>query len=426
MLSYRQNTLSTLVALAALCLTACGSDKSVHSPPLLEADRAVVWFDTVDGVPKSDARITIANVGGSVTPTMTTEVHGDVGQIRITNDECGQHAIGPGGRCTVTVTLQGELPGDYGGQLVVALPESNPVEVELHGKVTPAALQLTATSADADVATDAGGRIDVTLKNAGGATSGPVALTVDGGAHLGPWCMGKRLAGGEECFVAILYSAPPNAPATALVNITASADPGGTDGLPLAFHNLPLEVSGYYEIMLTGAKADGTMYVSHHAPQPITWTKAEIVMDGLGNACHITRDWCTGTTRPPGSSCPIEVQCSAGTPGFNPGSLLLSDDHGTIGKGQITVFGAAAVVRVDYTGSGQGEVKGGSEVSVGGSKSASFGISGAGSFQMTATAKPGSVFAGWTGACAGTSPTCTLSLHSGDVDAAEARFEPAQ
>lgn len=417
-----------LVAAAALATAACSVDNpNLEGESLLQTDRPTVWFDTSAAVPAS-AQVTITNVGPKPALTLVTQVHGDIDEIDIAEDDCSGHTLAPRARCTVTLALHSDVAGTFDGQLVVA-PAGDPgVEVEVHGKVPPAALRLTLpVSSSIDVTPGGSGTIVLVLANAGGARSGPIALTADAGVSVSAPCLGGSLAGGEDCQVTARFQAPTSlGPVSATV--TASADPGGSQTVPLPFEVVPaaLDVSGYYQVVLTGESAKASVLVHNQGPTSARWTSARVLMDVPANngACAIVDDPCKGMALAPDQTCQIWLQCTARGLGFNTGHLVLSDDHArTVGQGAVTVFGSVAIVRVTYAGAGHGEVRGPSGGFLGDSMTATFGLLDAQPLTITATPEMGSTFSGWSGACSGTAPTCTVTPIASSIVTAQARFD---
>jgi hypothetical protein len=414
-------------ALAASCRSKDDDAPVVAGVPELQVDLPSVWFDTVDSASKP-VLVSFTNVGNGPISALATAIHGDVDQFSISTDSCARHALPPHQSCTVGVALNSDRPGSYDGELLVTPSGLPSISVDLHGKVTPALLELVASPSTADVVQGASAKLTLTLRNTGGATSGPVTLSVDAGLSLTAACQGQTLAGGEKCSVYVLYQAPATGYPVVSPTVVASADPGGRQTAPLTIYVVqPVVLSAFYDILLTGHSGDESLYVDNFLDQPVTWTQTIFTWDAGANdgACQTISDPCTNVALPANGYCSIKQRCTARSSGANGGSVAISNATGTVAKSNFSVFGADAIVRASYIGTGEGEVDAAAPASSVGATGTVFGFVGLAPLAVTLTAIPktGSVFVGWTGACTGAATSCTLSLALASDTAVQARFE---
>lgn len=417
--------LSSLVV-AAFTLAACSADNpDIAGGSVLQPDLSTVWFDVSAGRP-APASVTIRNVGSKRSSSLSTTLHGDIEALAIAQDDCVGRSLPPNTACEIQLTLQSDVAGTYEGQLVIAQAGAAGVEVELRGKVPLAALRLTAPSPRTEVAVGEIGAIPLVIENVGGGKSGPLELTADGGLTVTSPCLGISLASGQKCEFAAQLRAP-GAPTTIAGVVTATADPGGTQTVPLVFDVIPayLDVYGSYQVLLTGSTGKDVLSVYNPTSSPVMWTDAAVVMDTPANddACVISADPCTGKALDPGATCEIGIQCTPHSVGRITGRLELRDANGLRAKGSITVFGAVAMIRVTYAGAGRGAVEGPAGGYESDENAATFGLVDANAFTITAKPKAGSRFSGWSGACSGTATTCTVTPVMSSVVTAEARFD---
>jgi List-Bact-rpt repeat protein len=417
--------LSGLACLLAASGPGCDDgDGGDNNVPRLQADWQTVWFDTVRGRPQSEPLIVkVTNDGLGTTRTLETGLVGDVDAFRIADDKCAGRLLSPRASCTIALVLSAGEVGPFDGALRVWSSATlgqpgTQIELPLRGKMANAELRVTADqpSKDAFGSTTA---FAITVENAGGLPSGPVALSATGPFELrDDTCTGRRLGGGAICTLTATYTVPAD-PTSGSVSalINAEAEPGGAASTTVMV-NVPaggalIVPAVDFGAVPTATSSVKTVPVRNPSNRAVTITGASVV-NALPDFSDvvITRDGCAGVTLMPQGSCEIDVRLVESYRLEPPiyATLTVQDNGFLLGSGLVRGTRVRAHfnldVLLDEASTGTGTVS----LSDSNVYPLPLYFVGANGTTETLRAVPdaGSVFLGWSGACNGTAD-CVLT-----------------
>ena len=400
-------------ALVLLALVGC--TRELQQPPMLVADDSQAVFDTVENAPGSERVFTFTNTGTQPTAPLALQLTGDVDAFHIVGDECSGAVLKPNLRCSVNVQLRSDQPGSFQGELHVA-GAFVAASVVLLGKVTPAQLVLTpVTTTDTEVQQGGKVALELTVANAGGATTGALRVMsqslpfdVGGDCDLAP------LVGGASCTIKLTKTVSHLAAigrSSGVLEVIAA--PGGDETLTTSLNITPSGSLYAEDATWTGiptlTPVVRTVTVSNAQltnSGPIT---IALVDPTASSAFTIKTDNCSNHSLGAGQSCTVDLGVVLDDVGVRTAKLTASAASLKPAVATLSVTGVRAhwALIVKITGNGTGRVMEGMNVIQSGS---TFLVPNghAMSWQLTAVADNGSTFAGWNGPppCIGTG-ACT-------------------
>lgn len=390
------------------------------APGALQLSPATATFDPLSPDTVSpDATFTATNTGGAPTGKITAALSGsDASQFAIASDSCTGTSLAPRATCTIKLRFAPRSPGSKVASLTVASAAAGTGIATLGGHaLQPATIALAPASNDfGPVVTGGVSATTVfTARNTGELPTSALATGLTGAADQyqlsDDACNGKALAAGASCTVTVAFAPTANDMQAAQLALTASeasatAALAGTGIPPAALAFTP--ASNNFGTVDVGSTSSATFTLTNGGGQ----TSSAIATSLLGtNATEmsITSDGCAGRTLAPGASCSVAVTFAPTS--FGPKSATL---QAAAGVGGTTVASLSGTGRDKVTltvatngGTGTGTVTcdmtacdtqyyRGTQIT------------------LTATPDPNMQFSRWTGACSGTSPSCTVTL-AGDT-----------
>lgn len=422
-----------LACLLAAAGPGCGDDDdgAPAGGPRLRAEWPTVWFDSVRGRAESEPlSVRVTNDGTGDAPTLVTNLVGDVGAFRIVNDGCAGRTLSPLRTCSITLAFGATEVGPFEGALRVwsAAALGQPglqLELPLWGKMANAELRATADQPSKDVGLGASAAFTITVENAGGLPSGPIALGDAGPFALSGGCEGRRLAGGETCTVTATYDAPaggPIGPVGARINV--EAEPGGAAGVDVVANVIDADALSVPDVdfgaVATGTSVVKTVTVSNPSTREAAVTGVSVV-SALPDFSDVVidRDQCTGITLAPQASCELDVRLVSSYR-LEPidATLTVQSDALLPGVGRVrgtrvrAYFAVSALLDAASTGTGAAFIGGSGPFPL------PLGYVGENGSTLTLRAAPdaGSVFLGWSGACSGTADCVLSPPNNADVE----------
>jgi hypothetical protein len=375
------------------------------------------------GVTTTAAQFTAINTGGSPTGTITVTLAGsDATQFAITDSQCAA-SLGAGESCTITTTFSPSSAGDKAASLVASSTAAGTGVAALGGHgLAPALLTITpATDSFGSVVVgNASADATFTIANAGElAAAADVQMSLAGG-DAGQYqvmvngCLNKTLAGGESCMVAAVFA--PTSPGTKadaqLVatagGLSASAALGGTGLAPADLVFSPASNNfGTVDVGTASAAVAFTLTNTGDVDAPSLATSL------IGtNAADFTSASACGATLAAGATCVVTIGFAPGSFGNKSATLQATASTGGTTVASLSGTGRDKVTLTVATNGGTGT---GTVTSSPGPLACSNSICTTTQFRgtsVTLTETPDSsmVFGGWSGACAGTATTCTVTL----------------
>ncbi|MGZ3441944.1 MAG: hypothetical protein ACXVDD_20630 [Polyangia bacterium] len=415
---------SKWIVLAFVALTGC--TRQTPLPAALVADDAQAVFDTVEDAPFSERVFTFTNDGDEITSALAVQLSGDVHAFQIVGDECSGATLKPKLRCSVSVHLASDDPGEFAGELHVS-SEFVAAEVVLSGKVTPAQLVLEAvTTSQLDVVQGQQVSLQITVSNGGGARTGALQIN----AHSLPVdavrgdCAGRTLAGGGSCTLELTRAVAVDAalgPSSGTLDVAAT--PGGDPSMTVMLNVLlggTLAVDGsQWGTVPTLGHVERVLKVFN--PGPLTTGPIKTAIGGPEQypQFYISADACAGRALAPKQSCGVTVSANLYDTNTHTATLTASADHVRAGSGMLYATGMRAHytvhVTVDAAGSGTGKVQFSGNTYSGGE---TFYFSNkTATTPFTALPDNGSTFTGWTGTtgCSGTGPCSFVGGDNSDL-----------
>ena len=412
-------------AALALTLAACPAPKSVPALPAhLVVDDGVYLFDTVMG-PPAQHQFKFTNDGGSTSQPLTVSLTGDLTNFAIVDDNCQGTKLGATGGCLITVALSSPTSGSFMGELHLSDGNST-VDVVMSGSVAPASLVVTSPSTGSVPAGSTTPAAVYTVRNAGGATSGALSVSVSPGQTTTDNCSGTELAGGATCTFSGDASTAINDSGSVTITGSASGSPGGAAYAEVTFAIVPpatLQVTSVNFGSADPLFAIAEVTVTNPGTVPTGALSVTVAGSGTpatSGAAFIGaagRDLCSGVSLGAGQSCTIAIQPAndaARSGGVYSGTVTVSSPATHPGSGTIalTTIINHIGVSLSFAGAGSGSIQLlGSTLCSSSQDPPNCGIVIENGDSLTFTAVPaaGSVFGGWTGACTGTSPSCTIT-----------------
>jgi hypothetical protein len=353
---------------------------TVLAPATLTPNPASHDFGQVVEGDSSGFTFHFTNTGDVSTPTLNAGILGT--QFTRMNDNCTGIALDAGASCQIDVAFGPTMPGDAGATLLVGPPNIN---VPLTGQaLAPGALMLSGSLAFGQVAVGSARTASVSLFNTGGASTGAIVPMI-GGSNVSDvsfttpdTCTGNALAAGGNCSLTLKYVASVAGSASASLYVNAS--PGGAASLQLtATGTAPLTVNFAGTGIGTVRSFTGLACTSNCTN---TMTTSPVTLS-------VTPDISSAFTSFSGcDSQPMPDQCTVAMTG--PRTVVAT----------FTVIPEVLTVGTDASSSGQGTITS-NPAGINCGSSCSHGFDYGTQVSLTAVPQAGSVFSGWTGACAG-------------------------
>jgi hypothetical protein len=396
--------------------------------PHLEAVQPSLDFGTiVVGQTGSTGQVQIKNTGTAATAPLTTAITG--AGFSITADTCASAKLQPALSCTITVALDTSSALSRSGQITVTDTTTDQTSVALLADVVkPGALSVMPTSQDFTGIQigSTGTPVTFMVTNTGMTSTGTLTVSLTGTNAseftMVNQCSGKTLAPTAMCSVTITFAPMTQGPKTA--SLAVSGNPGGTGTASLTGKGLspaslsisPPSVSFATPVQLfnPGVLPTTSYVVSNGGDLPSGTLSASLAFGtGTGNTeFAITADTCSGNPLAGQSTCSITVKFQPTTHGNKSATLQVSP-----GGLSATVSGTAqdqVQLTVSKAGAGTGTVTDSMGVINCGSTCSGQFVRTTTDPMVTLTAAAGtnSVFAGWSVAACGTSPTCVVTLSA--------------
>lgn len=414
-------------AALALTLAACPAPKSAPALPAhLVVDDAVYLFDTVMG-PPAQHQFKLTNDGGSTSATLTTSLTGAVTNFAVVADNCQGTRLGATGSCLVTVALSSPTSGSFMGELHVSDGNST-ADALMSGTVAPASLVVTSSSAGSVPAGSTTPAAVYTVRNAGGATSGALSVSVSPGQMPLDNCSGTELAGGATCTFSADASTAINDSGSVTITGSATGSPGGAASAEVTFAIVPAATLQVTSVDF-GSADPSFAYAGVTVTNPGTAPTGPLSVAVAGSGTPATNgaafinytangsDMCSGVSLDAGQSCKILIEPArdvAESGGVYSGTVSVSSPANHPGSGTITLTTILNHIDIglSFAGAGNGSIQalGSTFCSTSqGTPTCGTSMENGTSLAFTAVPAAGSVFGGWTGACTGTSPSCTIT-----------------
>lgn len=393
------------------------SGKAVTAGALALTPTSTTYTALAPGGVSADAVFTATNNGGSPTGTITVTLSGsDASQFAIASDSCSSATLAPGGACTLKVRFAPRSPGGKAASLTAASVAAGTGVASLGGHAfLPAVLAITPTSSDFGAVVTGGisATTQFTVSNTGELPTGPVSTHL-GGDTAGEYqvvsdgCAGRALAPAASCAIVVAFA--PISPGMKPVQLDASASPGGTASSALSGTGIPpaalafTPASNSYGTVDVGTTASATFALTNTGGQTSS-TIATSLSGASAGEFAITSDGCNDRMLAPGASCNLVVAFTPAS--FGSKSATLQATAGVGGTTTASLSGSGrdkVTVTVSNTGgSGTGQVT---------CNQAACAPQYYRGTPITFTAIPDTnmIFGGWSGACAGTQTTCTVTL----------------
>ena len=352
------------------------------------------------GQSSSSVSFTITNSGSGASTALTTTLAGNDGSdFVIGSDGCSQLVLAPQASCVVSLTFAPTALGARAAQLTVGVLGQSAGAALSGTGVAPAALVFSPSPFDFGTvdATQSSTPQTFTLTNSGALPSGTIATSINGdGAQFtvtSDGCDGQVLMPNAHCDVAITFA--PTTYGGFALTLGATAAPGGSatatmSGTGRVYNTLSVTIAGNGSgtVSASGLTCSGTSCSGQYARTSATAPAVVVtVAPASGSTVTWSGDSCSGTA----PTCTITVDAAKSeTVTFTIAQLTLTVKD---------VFIAGATGKVSAADS---------SIDCGTSCSAVYAYDT--SVVLTATPDAGALFQGWSGACTGNTPTCTVAV----------------
>ena len=364
----------------------------------------------------ADTTFTATNTGGSATGTIAVTVSGtDASQFAIASDLCSGMTLAAGASCTIKARFAPRSAGGKAASLTAASPAGGTAVAALGGHaLLPAALAITPPTVDFGkvVVNATSAPTTFTVTNTGELPSGAIATRLTGTPTeyqvIADGCAGKTLAAAATCTIAVVYA--PTAAADAPTQLTVSAGPGGSAASALSATGIPPAALAFmpaaysFNTVDVGATATTTFMLTNTGGQASSAIATSIAGTNASDVT-ITSDACNGLALGAGASCAIAIAFTPGAYGARAAQLVASASTGGLTTASLSGTGRDKVALTLSTAGGSGT----GAVTCNGAACAAQYYRGT---QLTLAETPdlNMIFGGWSGACAGTASTCTVTL----------------
>lgn len=418
---------------APLALTGTG----LAQPSLVIAPMVATFPTTVVGSTSGGAAFTVTNPGGTAAGTTTAlaVVLGgtNAADFVVTASTCGA-TLAAGATCVVTVAFRPAGGGARSATLNVSASPGGTATAALSGTAQTRAV-LTLAAAAGSTAAFGGVLVGQTkdetfvVTNAGQQTSSAVTVSITPAGSRFSVLTGAAgdctsavttLGGGATCNVRVRFA--PTVAGAASASLGVSATVGGAPA-PLALTGTGLApatltitpTSQVFPNTNVGAISPTVTFTISNVGTTTAGTTVPFSLTFPGTFGVAPSTTCTVQTLAPGASCVVSIAFAPKTAGLQTALLTASATPG--GTATATMSGTGVIVThtISVVATGAGTVRSTSaptqaqQLSCPGTCLVPFVASSV--VTLTATPTAGSVFGGWTGACAasGRTPTCVLA-----------------
>lgn len=383
-----------------------GPDAAVASHQLTVMPPSLDFGVVVPGTTSPTQSLTITNDGDAASPPLVVSLAGGKGFV-ITQDRCAGVPLGLKETCTLTFAFTPATTGVMQQDGTVGTASETGVTFHLNGAGagTKAELLLTPSAVDfRQVDVGASASADFTLRNIGTVDAGTITVGTSASPAFritNDSCSGQSLAGQGSCFFTLVFT--PTTYGSAAVAVTATS----SSNLSAGANVIGVGRDFVAVTVLFAGNGGGTV-------------------TGLGLSCASNAGTCSLNVPRTDASAVYTVSASAG-----PGSTFTGwSGAGCSGTGLCNIALAApstvtatfelpsVQLSVAKTGSGAGTVTSDLYGIVCGA-TCNANVPASTAITLTATADPGSSFAGWTGGgCSGVGP-CVVTVSSATTVTAE-------
>jgi hypothetical protein len=284
------------------------------------------------GLPSAGQSVVVTNSG---TDTLNIGAAGVAAPFGIVTDTCSNTAVAPGSTCTIQVDFAPTATGPASGAL--SIPDDatgSPQSVALSGTgIYPHATASPSSINFGSVPVGGRGSQTATLTNDGSTVVHVGTTTLTGDQVFGlsaDTCSGTTLSVGAACTVQVNFIST-TAGAYVLGTLAFNDDAGNSpQTVALSGHDVQPAVSLSVTSLAFGNQLVGT----RSANQSVVVTNSGSSNLNIGTATAaapfaIATDGCSNTAVAAGSSCTIQVNFAAATPGAASGTLSIPDDAPT-------------------------------------------------------------------------------------------------
>ena len=203
-------------------------DLTPNVSPMLSIDKTMFDFSTVTIGQNTSTSFMITNSGTAKSDALTTALTNATNGVTLGTDGCNGTMLDVNQSCAVQVKFTPTAASSAGGTLTVSSPSAGMVQGTLTGMgVTPGALTLSPSPVPYGNVTDGATKsLDITAKNTGGASIGPLGTPTLSGTDAGQFmimsqnCSGQTLASMMTCTITVLGK--PTTPGTKSATLNLS------------------------------------------------------------------------------------------------------------------------------------------------------------------------------------------------------------
>ncbi len=359
----------------------------------LEIDRTDVQYgDLPAGARSSSATFRIRNVGEATSVALGSTIEGAAAaEFQIVSDSCDGQILIVQDECEILVDFLPTTDGDKAAQLLIDAGDAGQVTASLAGHALVAGdLELDdVTSHDFGAAPVAGQSTTLVLnvQNSGEADTGALAVSIsdDAFAIVDDDCTGAPLLSGHSCTLTVRFV--PDVIGEHTASVTISASPGGATARSLRGTGT-VEV----DVDTTGGGA------GHITSQPggldcgatctAPFGQSHVVLTAVPDPGATFQGWSGACASASGDTCTLELAANAAVgarfEGPQPLTVAIS------GNGTVTSNPNGILCGTDCNQTYPYNT----------------------TVELTAVGTPGNTFTGWSGACSGTNPVCTVTMSA--------------
>jgi HYDIN/CFA65/VesB family protein/List-Bact-rpt repeat protein len=393
------------------------SGKAVTSGALKLAPTTATYPPLAPGDVSLDKAFTATNTGGSPTGTITVTLSGtDATQFAIASDSCTGATLAAGGSCTIKARFAPRAAGGKAASLTATSIAGGTGVATLGGHaLLPAALVLAPPSNDFGSVVVGGlsATTAFTVTNTGELPSGSVTTALsgaDGGQYqlVSDDCAGHVVAPAGSCTITVAFA--PTTTGMKPVQLTAGASPGGGASSALSGTGIPPAAlafdppSNNFGTVDVGAMTTATFKLTNTGGQP-TSTITTSLLGSNASELALASDGCTNQTLAAGASCNVTVSFAPASYGSKSATLQASAGVGGLTAASLSGTGRDKVTLTVSTSGGGGT----GTVACNQAACAAQYYRGT-MLTLAETPDANMTFGGWSGACSGTTATCSITL----------------
>jgi hypothetical protein len=390
------------------------------APGALQLSPSTATFDPLSPDTVSPAAMfTATNTGSTPTGKITAGLSGsDASQFAIASDSCTGATLAPHAACTIKLRFAPQSPGSKVASLTVTSAAAGTGIATLGGRaLQPAMIAVTPPSNDFGpvVTSRVSATAVFTARNTGELPTSALTTGLTGAADQyqlsADTCNGKTLAAGASCMVTVAFAPTATGRQEAQLALTASeasamAALAGTGIPPAALAFTP--TSNNFGMVDVGSTSSAMLTLTNNGGQ--TSSAIATSLSGFNaSELSITNDGCAGRTLAPGASCSLVVAFTPTSSGLKSATLQATAAVGGLTVASLSGTGRDKVTLTIATNGGSGT----GTVTCDNAACASQYYRDT-QIMLTANPDPGMQFSRWTGACSGTSSSCTITL-AGDT-----------